>query len=84
MSSPAVPAARRGAAVPRPSLFATVLRLAAVAAIAAVLVWSVLFVDLLRKRGDTATAVTQPSGQVSAPDGGRPAPAPAAVTTRTS
>ena len=82
MSSPAVPTARRGAANPRPSLFATVLRLAAVATIAAVLIWSVLFVDLLHQRGDTASALSQPGGQLSAPDGGRSTPAP--LTTRTS
>ena len=84
MSSPAAPTARRVPAAPRPSLFATVLRLAAVATIAAVLLWWVLFADLLRQRGDTGTALTQPSGQVSAPDGGQPAQAPAPVTTRTS
>jgi hypothetical protein len=70
--------------VPRPSLSATVLRLAAVATIAAVLVWSVLVIDLLRKRADTGTALAQPSGQLSSPDGGRPAQAPGPVTTRTS
>jgi hypothetical protein len=84
MSSPAAPAARRGPAVPRRSLSATVLQVAAVAAVAAVLVWSVLFVDLLRKRSDAGTALTQPNGQLSSPDGGQPAQAPAPVTTRTS
>lgn len=83
MSSPATPAARRTRA-PRPSLSATVLRLAAVATIAAVLVWSVLFVDLLRKRADTGTALAQPSSQPSNPNAGQPAQAPAPVTTRTS
>ena len=60
------------------------LRLAAVALVAAVLVWSVLFVDLLRKRGEPAAALTQPTDQPSSPDGGRSAQAPAPVTTRTS
>ena len=85
MSSPAAaPTARRAAPTTRPSLSATVLRLAAVATIAAVLVWSVLFVDLLRKRSDAGAALTQPTGQLSGPDGGQSARAPAPVTTRTS
>jgi hypothetical protein len=61
-----------------------VLRLTAVALVAAVLVWSVLFVDVLRKRSESAAALTQPTGQLSGPDGGQSAQAPAPVTTRTS
>lgn len=76
--------ARRGGAVPRASLSATVFRLTAVALVAAVLVWSVLFVDLLRKRAEPAAALTQPTGQLTGPDSGQAAPAPAPVTTRTS
>jgi hypothetical protein len=82
MSNPAAPTARRGA--PRPSVSATVLQVAAVAAVAAVLIWSVLFVDLLRQRSDAAAANSQPAGQIASPDSGRPAKAPAPVTTRTS
>ena len=82
MSNPAVPTARRGA--PRPSLSATVLRVAAVAAVAAVLIWSVLFVGLLRKRSDAAAALNQSAGQLASPDSGQPEQAPAPVTTRTS
>jgi hypothetical protein len=84
MSSPAAPTARRAVRAPRASLSATVLRLATVALVAAVLVWSVLFVDLLRKRADTSTALAQPSSQPTNPDAGQPAQAPAPVTTRTS
>jgi hypothetical protein len=84
MSSSAAPTARRAARAPRASLSATVLRLATVALVAAVLVWSVLFVDLLRKRSDAGAALAQPSGQLSSPDGGQSAQAPAPVTTRTS
>ena len=58
------------------------LRLTAVALVAAVLVWSVLFVDLLRKRGEPAAALTPPTDQSSGPDDGRSAEAPAPVTTR--
>jgi hypothetical protein len=83
MSSSAVPPAKR-ARSPRPSLSATVLRLAAVATIADVLVWSVLFVDLLRKRSDAGDALAPPASQPASPGGGRPAPAPTPVTTRTS
>ena len=72
------------ARAPRHSLSATVLRLAAVALVAAVLIWSVLFVDLLRKRGEPAAALTQPTDQPSSPDGGRSARTPAPVTTRAS
>ena len=72
------------ARTPRPALSATVLRLATVALVAAVLIWSVLFVDLLRKRGEPAAVLTQPTDQPSSPDGGRPARTPAPVTTRAS
>jgi hypothetical protein len=61
-----------------------VLRLAAIALVAAVLVWSVLFVDVLRKHSGAGAALAQPTGQVSSPDGSQPAPAPAPVTTRSS
>lgn len=63
----------------RPSLSATVLRLAGVAMIAAVLVWSVLFADLLREGSDAGKALAQPRGQEQDPED-----APAPVTTRTS
>jgi hypothetical protein len=79
MTNHAAPSAR-GAA--RPSLAGTVFRLTAVAAIAAVLIWSVLFADLLRKRADTSVAPAPLSGQATGP--GTAAPAPAPVTTRTS
>jgi hypothetical protein len=68
----------------RPSLSATMLKIAAVAAVAAVLIWSVLFADLLRKHSHATAALSQPAGQVASPAGGQPAPAPAPVTTRTS
>ena len=84
MTSPGAPSARRSVRVPRPSLSATVLRMTAVALVAAVLIWSVLFVDLLRKRGEPAAVLTQPTDQPSSPDGGRPARTPAPVTTRAS
>lgn len=84
MSSPAPQGARARTAGRRPSLRTTVLQLAALAAVAAVLVWSALFVDLLRKRGDAGAAVTQPAGQLASPDSGQPAQVPAPVTTRTS
>ena len=63
---------------------ATVVQVAALAAVAAVLIWSVLFVDLLRERSRASTALSQPAGQVASPDSGQPAQAPAPVTTRTS
>jgi hypothetical protein len=78
------PAARRAAGVPRPSLSGTVLRLTAIALVAAVLVWSVLFVDVLRKHSGAGAALAQPAGQISSPDGGQSAQAPAPVTTRSS
>ena len=84
MTSPGAPSARRSVRVPRPSLSATVLRMTAVALVAALLVWSVLFVDLLRKRGEAATAPSQPTGRLAGPDDGASAEAPAPVTTRTS
>ena len=83
MTSPGAPSARRSVRVPRPSLSATVLRMTAVALVAALLVWSVLFVDLLRKRGETA-APSQPTGRLSGTDDDASAEAPAPVTTRTS
>ena len=84
MTSPTAPIARRAVPAPRPSLSATVLRLAAVALVAAVLIWSVLFANLLRKTSAAKIAAAQSVGQVSSPDGGRSAQAPAPVTTRTS
>ena len=84
MSSPRAQSAPRSARAARPSLSATVRRLSAVALVAALLVWSALFVDVLRKRGDTAAAPSQPTGRLSSPDGGAAAEAPAPVTTRTS
>jgi hypothetical protein len=61
-----------------------VVRLAAVALLAAVLLWSVMFVDVLSKRTHAGTAAAQPSGQLPSSAGGQSAPAPAPVTTRTS
>jgi len=72
------------ARAPRPSLSAAVLRLTAAALVAAVLVWSVLFVDLLRKRGEPGAVLTQRTDQSSGPDDGRAAEAPEPVTTRSS
>ena len=67
----------------RPSLRATLLRVAAVAAVAAVLVWSALFLQLVRERASAATTTPQiATGQTADPNHGQPAPAP--VTTRTS
>lgn len=73
------------AARPRVSLGRTVLNIAAIAAVAAVLVWSALVVGALRKRSE-ATAAVPPSvpAQVTRPDTSRPAPTPAPVTTQTS
>ena len=84
MSSPAVPTPRRVVRAPRPSLARTVLRLAAIALVAAVLVWSVLFVDALRKHLGTGAAQPNPGAQVSGADGGESAEAPEPMTTRTS
>ena len=84
MTSPGAQSPRRSVRAPRPSLSATVLRMTAVALVAALLVWSVLFVDLLRNRGETAAAQSQPTGGLSSPDDGASAEAPAPVTTRTS
>ena len=71
-------------ATPRPSLQGTVLNIAAVAAVAAVLVWSALFIDLLRKRSEAATSPAAPAAPVASPGVGEPAQTPAPVTTRTS
>jgi hypothetical protein len=68
----------------RPSLSGTVLRLAAVALVAAVLVWSVLFVDILRKYAGAAGTTSQSTGQLAGPGTGQSAKAPAPVITRTS
>ena len=72
------------ALVPRPPLSAAVLRLTATALVAAVLIWSVLFVDLLRKRGEAGAVLTQRTDQSSGPDDGRAPAAPEPVTTRSS
>ena len=74
------PTPRRSARAPRPSLSATVLRLTAAALVAAVLVWTVLFADLLLKRGEPGAAVSRATDSSS----GQSAQAPAPVTTRTS
>src|SRR5215211_3716895 len=51
---------------PRTSLARTVLRIAVVAVVAATLVWSVLFVELLHKHGEAnAATATGASGQQS-------------------
>ena len=64
----------------RPPLRVTVLRMAAVAAVAAVLLWSLLYAGLVRAHRDAGAALAQPSVRVAAPGDGVPAP----VTTRTS
>ena len=64
----------------RPPLRITVLRLAVTAAVAAVLIWSLLYLDVVRSHAGTALA--QPSSERASPLDNRPAPAP--VTTRTS
>jgi hypothetical protein len=69
---------------PRPSLSSTVVRLATVALLSAVLLWSVMFLDVVSKRTHAGTAPTQPTGQLPSSDGGQSAQAPAPVTTRTS
>jgi hypothetical protein len=84
VTSAVSPSAGRPARAPRPSLSATVLRLTAVALVAAVLVWSVLFVDGLRKRSDAGATSGQTTGQLSSPDGGQSAQSPGPVVTRTS
>ena len=77
MSSPA-------ARAPRPSLSSTVARLAAVALLAAVLLWSVMFVNVLNKHASAGTAVAPPASQLPSSNSGQPAQAPAPVTTRAS
>jgi hypothetical protein len=57
-----------------------VLRLTAVALIAAVLIWSLLYVDTLTKPANAGPTATTSSDPASIPD----AQAPAPVTTRTS
>ena len=84
MTDPGAQSPRRSVRTPRPSLSATVLRMTAVALVAALLVWSVLFVDLLRKRGEAAAAPSQTTGGLAGRDDGASADAPAPVTTRTS
>ena len=82
--SSAVSRTARPARAARPSLSRTMFRIASVALVAAVLIWSVLFVDVLRKRSDTGGVSGQSTGQLSSPDAGRSAQAPAPVITRTS
>ena len=85
MTEPTAETRRARQAGPQQSLRDTVLSVAALAAVAAVLVWSVLFIDLVRKRGDAATAPAPPStGQLTTPNAGQPEQTPAPVTTRTS
>jgi hypothetical protein len=67
------------------SLHRTVLNVAAAAAVAAALIWSALFLDLLRQRADAAaTPPTAPPAQVAGASAGQPTQTPAPVTTRTS
>lgn len=85
MSSPTPQPARPPTPDRRPSLRATLMRVAAVSAVAAVLVWSALFLQLVRERGSVATTTPQiATGQTADPNGGQPAQEPAPVTTRTS
>ena len=77
MSSPA-------ARAPRPSLSSTVIRLAAVALLAAVVLWSVMFLDVLTKRTNPGAAAAQPTGQLPSTSGGQSTQAPAPMTTRSS
>jgi hypothetical protein len=59
--------------------------IAALAAVAAALVWSVLFIDLVRKHSDAAaTTAATPTHQTATAGSAQPAQAPASVTTRTS
>jgi hypothetical protein len=60
-----------------------VLSVTTLAAVAAVLVWSVLWLELVRQRSDTAAAATSTS-QVGTLAQGQPAQLPAPVTTRSS
>jgi hypothetical protein len=82
MSSPE-PATARRVSARRPSLSATVLRVAAIATTAAVLIWAALFVDVSLGRGDAGTALA-PSDEPSADDGAGPGQVPAPVETRSS
>jgi H+/gluconate symporter-like permease len=85
MTEPSAPAPKARQATARQSLRGTVLWVAALAAVAAVLVWSVLWMDLLRQRSDAAaTTAATPTTQVTTPDRGQPAQTPAPVTTRSS
>ena len=70
---------------PRTSLRRTVLNVAAIAAVAAVLLWAAFVAGALRKRSDAAAA-TPPvgTGQVARPATSGPAATPAPVTTQTS
>jgi hypothetical protein len=67
----------------RASLAQSVLRIAAIAAAAAVLLWAALFLDLVRKHADAASpsAGTPTTQRI---DPGASAQPPASVTTRTS
>lgn len=69
----------------RPPLRHTVANVAALAGVAAVLIWSALFVDQLRHRSEAATtSSTAQTGQVAGQDPGQGVQTPAPVTTRTS
>lgn len=81
MSEPAAQTRKRPTASHRPSLRRTAVEIAALAAVAAAIVWSVLFVDLLRKHTDAAAT---PPVASTRQDPGLGAQAPAPVTTRTS
>jgi hypothetical protein len=63
-----------------------VVRLAAVALLAVVLLWSVMFVNVPNKHTNAGITLTRPSGQVPSSQGAQSAqaPAPSPVTTRSS
>lgn len=84
MTESTTPPARARRAAPQQSLRATVLWVAALAAVAAVLVWSVLWMELVRQHTDAAAAAAAtPTSQIGTTDPGQPAQ-PAPVTTRSS
>lgn len=86
MTEPAARIARGRQARSQPSLRDTVVSIAALAAVAAALVWSVLFIDLVRKESGAAatTAAATPTDQTTTAGSAQPAQTPASVTTRTS
>jgi hypothetical protein len=83
MSSPE-PATARRVTARRPSVSVTVLRVAAIATTAAVLIWAALFVGVSLGRSDAGTALAPPSDEPAADDGAWPGQAPAPVETRSS